>query len=138
MPVEYFLRYEGKCYDVGTKVRVRRVCGEIIIATIIKFFHNSFLVIDENGCEFMISQYVSPFSSDKIIGIVKPVYYTDPVPGGGNNRNCPSEWDIEIGWVWYIIIMIVGTLFNTRWMIYILATAFFFLWKNGFMNGGTK
>ena len=55
-----------------------------------------------------------------------------------NKRECPPKWDVEIGWIWYIVIMVVGAIFKDRWLIWIGATAYFFLWKSGFLNGGKK
>jgi hypothetical protein len=34
--------------------------------------------------------------------------------------------------------MVVGTIFKDRLMIWVFASAVFFLWKNGFLNGGNK
>jgi hypothetical protein len=74
-----------------------------------------------------------------IVEIIKPVYYTGPIYSEyPNERNSPPSWDVEMGWIYYILAMIVGTLFNARWVIYIFATVIFFAWKNGFLNGGNK
>ena len=71
-----------------------------------------------------------------IVEIIDPVYYNQPEQIQlVNNRNVPPAWDVEIGWIWYIFIMIVGTIFNDRLIIWIVASAVFFLWKAGKLGG---
>ena len=49
-------------------------------------------------------------------------------------REKPPSWNIEVGWVWYIAIMLIATIFKDRVMIWAFATAVFFLWKKGFLK----
>lgn len=79
------------------------------------------------------------FSSLEIVYISEPHYFR---PEGRevnslerfklNGGNAPI--DTSVGTIWYIIIMIVGTIFHARILIWIVATAIYFLWKYGYFN----
>ena len=120
--------YNGKEYDVGTKVRIKTV-----------YYGEQIMTLERssvNGLQFIgINNYSIPVRlgvSDLVIEIVEPV---EVIKQPSNNRNYPSDGDIDIGWIWYIIIMAIGTIFNDRILIWGFATAVFFLWKNGFFGG---
>ena len=137
MPVEYFLRYKGQLYDVGTKIRFRTGLAEwhreqegVIVA----FFTNTFLVKCSDGHTEELSHF-KPLER-MIIEIVEPVYYTGPVPQSHNHSINPPEYnDLFVGTVWYIVIMAVGLFFNDRWLIWIFASIYFFLWQAGIIGG---
>jgi hypothetical protein len=138
MPVEYFIRFKEKCYDVGTKLKFRNPYGKSIMeGEIILISHNHFCVKLIDGTEWQLSK-TRPLDNI-IIEIINPVYYKEPpvvygrsIAGGA----LPYEDAIFIGWVWYIIIMIVGIIFKECVMIWVFASLIFFAWKNGFFNGG--
>lgn len=142
MPVEYFIRYQGLCYDVGTRLRFKNYsygyyCG-IEEGVIEKFVEATVFIRGYNGKLYNISTTRGEAYFDKIITeIIEPVYYI-PEYTTKNNCKCPSPWDVEMGWIWYIIVMIFGAIFKERLMVWMLATAYFFLWKNGFLNGGKE
>ena len=142
MPVEYFLRYQGKCYDVGTKLRFRSFPGdrsEGMVGVIEKFVGSTVFIRGSDGCLYGVStnphlkHQLSP-----IVEIINPVYYKAPSVVYGCERAYPSEESVFIGWVWYIAIMLIGMIFKDRFMIWTFTSAVFFLWKNGFLNGGKK
>jgi hypothetical protein len=142
MPVEYFIRYKGLCYDVGTRLKFKAISYNyywgIKEGVIEQFIGTTAFIRADDGLlyEYSTTKYLVDF--DKVIvEIINPIYYI-PETTTKNNRNCPPDWDIEIGWIWYIVIMVVGTIFNARLMIWVLASAYFFLWKSGFLNGGKK
>ena len=139
MPVEYFIRYKGLLYDVGTRLKFKACSYGIywgIKEGVIAEFINSTVFIkadDEKIYEYSTTKNLVDFD-EVIIEIVEPVYYVPENTGSANTRNCPPEWDVETGWIWYIIIMVVGTIFKARLLIWVFATAIFFLWKNGFLS----
>lgn len=140
MPVEYFIRFQGKCYDVGTRLRfymIRTSFSTPVEGTIMWISHNHFGVRLVDGTEYPVSKTQS--LEQKIVEIIYPVYYEEPpvkyVRGLRGGGPLPSEDSIFVGWVWYIVIMAVGTIFKDRLMIWVFASAVFFLWKNGFLNG---
>ena len=138
MPVEYFIRFQDKCYDVGTKIKFKNPYGKSIMeGEIILITHNHFWIKLTNGTEWQLDKTRS--LDNIIVEIINPVYYEEPpmvykrsILGGP----CPPEDEIFIGWVWYIVIMIVGMIFKECLTIWICASAIFFLWKNGVFNGG--
>lgn len=139
MPVEYFVRYNGQCYDVGTRLRIRsslQSWAPIYDGIIIAIDGYKFYVQTTDGHRLCISKEDPYRSVEKlIVEIIVPVYYTDKTAYlPTNDRMPPPEWDVAIGWVWYILIIAVGSIFKDRIGIWAMATAYFFLWKNGFFN----
>ena len=135
MPVEYFLRYRGKCYDVGTMLRFKHnLC--VYVGTIQRFTHNGMWLLVNTGSEYYLSRIYS--LDNVILEIIIPVYCEEPTLIYTNNKELPSEDSIFIGWVWYVVIMVGAFIFKERLMIWVIATIIFFLWKRGFLNGGKK
>lgn len=128
--LEYF-EYKGVKYGEGTKARVNVPFYGPRIATYRRWAHYEWFEYD--------NQQFYPHWNTKperyIIEIIYPVYYTDKsTPITTSDRIQPPAWDVEIGWVWYILIIAVGSIFKDRIGIWAMATAYFFLWKNGFFN----
>ena len=143
--------FQGKYYDVGTKVKFIRKYqwNSVTEGTIIWIEPNSITIKTYNDINYNI--FVSDV--DRMIKeIIEPIYYTgsvqppiQPSASGtdvlykgveaNKNRNYPSEGDVEVGWIWYIIIMLVGAIFKDRWIIWVVATFYFFSWKNGLLGG---
>ena len=125
-----YLYYQGQYYDIGTVVKIKTRWDGIKEAT--------FRGWKPQGCTFLedgITDNCYWFETEKyIVEVVKPVYPQDLVQIP-DNRNMPAPWDVEIGWIWYIIVMVVGTIFQDRLLIWVFATAVFFLWKNGKLGG---
>ena len=137
MPVEYFIRFQGKCYDVGTRLKFKpSYWGDSLEGTIEWISHNVFYIRLTDGKGWELSK-VKPLDNT-IIEIIEPVYYEEPPMVYKRGGICPSEDTIFVGWVWYIVIMLVGIIFKDRLLIWTVASAIFFLWKNGFLNGGKK
>ena len=148
---ETVLLFQGKYYDVGTKVKfIRKYQWNSVTEGIIIWIEpNSITIKTYNDINYNI--FVSDV--DRMIKeIIEPIYYTgsvqppiQPSASGtdvlykgveaNKNRNYPSEGDVEVGWIWYIIIMLVGAIFKDRWIIWVVATFYFFSWKNGFLGG---
>ena len=127
-----YLKYKGIYYDVGTKVKVKTRWAGIKEATFVGWSQRGFA-----GDGVWEAYYY--FNADKdVVEIIEPVYPNDVVWVKDDDRELPSYGAIDLGWAWYIIITIGGLFFHDRWLIWIGATAVFFLWKNGFLNGGKK
>ena len=136
---------------MGTKVKFIRKYqwNSVTEGTIIWIEPNSITIKTYNDINYNI--FVSDV--DRMIKeIIEPIYYTGSVQPpiqssasgtdvlykgveANKNRNYPSEGDVEVGWIWYIIIMLVGAIFKDRWIIWVVATFYFFSWKNGFLGG---
>ena len=134
MPVEEFIRYQGKCYGPGTVVRYRTtkwsspMVGRIVSVDAYTFW----IRYDDNRGGFVrISKTSIDFA---ILEIIEPVEIEPPPVVPVSNRNYPSYDDEFYGWIWYIAIMLLGTIFNARIGIWIIATIVFFAWKNGFLR----
>lgn len=144
MPVEYFIRYKGLCYDVGTKLKfkARFRAGSYSFyqgvkeGVIEQFINSTVFIRAEDGELYNFSTIRNLVDFDKeIVEIIEPVYYIPKPQTSDRNYNRPDPWDVEVGWIWYIIIMVVGTIFNSRLLIWVAATTIFFSWKSGRFGG---
>lgn len=134
-----YLLYKGIYYDIGTKVKINSICGvqDAVFTGWQPYTGQSFQM--ECACG---EHYGSSFGANQyIVEILEPVYAdlseyieTDYAV----QRQSPPKWDIEMGWIWYITIMLVGIIFKERLLIWLLTSAIFFGWKFGFLNGGKK
>ena len=131
-PTEYYLYYNGKYYDVGTKVLCKTEY-DLVREGIITGTHNWISINFKGVYQTFDKRYIDKY----IVEIIDPVevYPTERVVIT-NNRVCPIGDDEFYGTIWYIFIMIVGTIFQARVGIWLFATIVFLLWKNGYLNGG--
>ena len=137
MPVEYFIRYQGKCYDVGTRLKFKAVAWGyyegIKEGVIEKFIGSTAYIRADDGQLYTFSTMTNCVNFDKVIKeIIDPVYYT--AKQEAVDRNYPLSWQVENGLIWYIIIMTAGLFFEARLLIWIVATIFFFAWATGRLN----
>lgn len=129
--ITWYLFYKGTYYDVGTVVKLRTKWGKEIITTF------------RGGREYDgVSRYdfgsLNP-PETYIVEIIKPVYYEPPKRNPskassiwtrtGSGSSAASD-EVVIGLIWYIVVMIVGTIFNDRLLIWTFATIAFFAWKS--------
>ncbi len=136
--VRTYLPYKGIYYDVGTRLRFKARANGFYVGVregvIEKFINTTMFIKADDGIiyEFCTTRNLVNFDKE-ILEIIEPVYWAPPEETltQHNNQNRPAPWDIEIGWIWYIVIMIVGSIFKERFMVWVMATAIFFLWKSG-------
>lgn len=134
MPIEYCIKYQGQCYDVGTRLKFYRsgiMWTDPIAGTVEKFVNSYVFIKGDDGHLYEFSIIRQESFEKIIVEIIEPVYYQEPAKVTKHKEAVPPEEDIFIGWVWYIIIMLVGVIFKDRLSIWITATVIFFLWKNG-------
>ena len=128
-----YLEFHGKCYVVGTRMLVNPGVGNIGEAIFNGYKDGRYEFIDcANGRVFHTGLYPPA----KILDIIEPVEveYVASIYHK-SKRHQPMDWEIDNAWIWYIIIMIGGTFFYDRLLIWIFATIYFILWKNGFLGG---
>ena len=116
MPVEYFVRFQGKCYDVGTRFKFRTgsaAWASILEGTIESISHNIVFIRLTDGGSYQLSKIWG--LENTIVEIIEPIYYEEPAveyKRGIRGGVCPPEDEIFIGWVWYIVIMAVAFIFK--------------------------
>lgn len=135
---EYF-EYKGIRYGVGTQAIINIPFYGTHLATYCREGYSEWW--EYTGMVVPFNPLWQYPSHSYIVEIVKPVFYDKQTNGPlsshsnqTNNRMPPPEWDVAIGWVWYILVIAVGSIFKDRIGIWAMATAYFFLWKNGFFN----
>ena len=132
-----YLEFEGKQYDIGTKVFMHSIWygdHEAVFERGADDLLTFLPLTDQYGKRNPYSTSTESFSPDT----VKIIKILEPVPAGTvyvDTRQHPMDWEIENAWIWYIIIMAGGAFFYDRWLIWIGATVYFILWKNGFLGG---
>ncbi len=140
-----YMKFKGEYYDVGTIAKIKGRYGPVLVR-FVGWRHGDrgcFESIDDKAFG-LYDTYNRAGVMDYCLEIIVPVkpnlQTTEEVSDGFGlpERDKPPSWDIEIAWVWYIIIMAVAFIFKERWMIWFFTTAVFFLWKKGFLNGGKK
>lgn len=139
--VPYF-EFEGVKYGIGTVVKIPYLCHGSLLSkdnpTKITTFVGGgyFQLSDCYGYVFLNIEGLNE-KYKKYVEIIKPVYYQEPEPPKPQNiflRTGSGSWDayndVCVGLIWYVIIMLVGTIFKDRLMIWIAATVIFFIWKS--------
>lgn len=140
-----YMKFKGEYYDVGTICKVKGPFGPVIV----RFCgwksdgRRCFEPVGEKWVH-LYDTYNRAGVMDyclEIIVPVKPNVQKTEEPSGGYGlpeRDKPPSWDIDVAWIWYIVIMAVATIFKDRLMIWTFVSAVFFLWKNGFLNNKKK
>lgn len=129
-----YLEYKGVYYDKGTVVKLKTHQGKIATATFVGWYPQPGFRGDG-----VWGYYYSGQTEQYVLEIIKPVYPPDVVyVRESDTRELPPEGAIDLGWAWYIVIMLGGVFFRDRLLIWVGASAVFFLWKKGFLNGGKK
>ena len=131
-PNDYF-EYNGKKYGVGTMYRYKSsITGEYVYDIYWGNNSNGKYVFGQLGSNISGSGWdPKEFQENKDIEIIEVEKTNNRISKGK-----PTSYvDTSIGWIWYIIIMIVGAIFNDRFLIWIMTTIIFFLWKNGKLRG---
>ena len=136
-----YMKFNGEYYDVGTIAQIKGPYGPVV-ARFCGWKENDrgcFELVNHKSYglystynKYGVSQYCL-----EIIVPVKPSLQQLEMScksGGFPDRDRPPSWDIEVAWIWYIVIMVVAVIFKDRFMIWTFVSAIFFLWKNGFLN----
>ena len=124
--------YEGVEYAPGTKVIIEtKYYGDLLMEYRSDPMHESGFASKEYPLAFI--RLLLPTVNMKLV-IVEPVYPEKKITVRDVPYVCPPSWDVEIGWVWYIIIMVLGSFPKDRVFVWIVATAYFFRWKSGLFN----
>jgi hypothetical protein len=144
MSVKQYFEFKGVKYGVGTIAKIPlsrdlRWTSPETYTREAEFTGGGRFVFTHQQGELYLFENNGHFSGkyEEYIKIIKPVYYEEPEPPKPQNvflRTESGSWDAHndvcVGLVWYIIIMIIGTMFNARLLIWIFATIGFFLWKS--------
>ena len=141
-----YMKFRGEYYDVGTICKIKGRNGPVLVRFLGWDYNYKGNFEDLDNTIFgLFGDYTCAGVNDYCLEIVAPVkpnlQQSNGTNGGGiglPEREKPPSWDIEVGWIWYIVIMAVGLIFKDRWLIWGFTSAVFFLWKYGFLNGGKK
>lgn len=143
-----YMKFKGEYYDVGTIAKIKGRNGPVLARFVGWRYENKgcFEAIDGDSFFDLYDTYNCAGVMDYCLEIVVPVKpnleqaETQASAGGFGlpEREKSPSWNIDIGWIWYILILAVGAIFKERVLIWVFATIVFFLWKKGFLRGGKK
>ena len=142
--MKYYFEFKGVKYGIGTIVKVPstlelrwRPRDEIMETA--RFGGNScFEFMHKQGAIklYESSGHLSGKYED-YIEIIEPIYYQEPEPPEPQNiffRTKSGSWDayneVCVGFIWYVAVMLVATIFKDRVGIWTIATIIYFLWKS--------
>ena len=140
-----YMKFNGEYYDVGTIAKIKGRYGPVVVRFCGWKYNDvgCFELID-NGTFGLYDTYNRAGVMDYCLEIIVPVKPDLQSIEVTTNMICipdrekPPSWDVDVAWIWYVVIMVVAVVFKERWLIWGFVTTIFFLWKNGFMNGGNK
>ena len=125
--------YNGKYYDVGTKVKMKTKSGEVI---------TTFLGCIRDPVHKCTLYHFDGFPprpnfTHLIIEIINPIYYQESPVDESKKANiffrtgsgsAAHDDDIFHGFLLYLVVMIGAVIFNDRWLIWVSATIIYFSW----------
>ena len=139
--IQYF-EFKGVKYGVGTIVKVPitldlRWLPKEKIMTEAKFVGGGHFQFSKyTGSIFLCEERGLSGKYEEYIEIIKPVYYQEPEPPKPPNiffRTKSGSWDahnqVVVGFIWYVIVMLVAVIFKNCISIWCLATLIYFSWK---------
>jgi hypothetical protein len=131
-----YMKYQGQYYDKGTKVKIKGPRGPVTATFVGWKYQGRGCFKADSGKYFDLYDTYDFTAANKFIEeIIEPVYPNiQPVTIQTNNREKPPSWDVEVAWIWYIVIMFILTFFQARLLGWIATTIIFFGWKNGHFN----
>lgn len=137
-----YMKYQGRYYDVGTICKIKGRNGPKLVRFMGWHFNNNrwnFELVDKNDYG-LYDSYDRAGVGVYCLEIVEPVYpnLTTSASATTYNRDKPPSWDVEVAWIWYIVIMLVTVIFKERIGLWILESIIFFSWKEGIFKGGNK
>ena len=136
-----YMKYKGKYYDKGTIVKIRGILG-VVTAEFTGWTYSNYgcfrAVNEKESC--LYNKYDPIGVNAYIVEIVKPIYpnLTSVTSKKVDDNNKPPSWEVEVAWIWYIVIMLVTVIFKERIGLWILESAVFFAWKEGIFKNGKK
>ena len=112
-------KYDGKTYALGAKVKIKYK-NQIVDAY--------YVGNGTNGAVFKYNNILFHSNINDIIEVYNDGHYN----GFERKKVVPKDSEIlklSIGWIWYIIIMAILTIFNDRIIGWIAASVIFFSWR---------
>lgn len=125
-----YFEYKGIKYAAGTRLKYKSSLYGVQTYTFNGADYRSEFVPDDNRVQSVLSYRAKP---ECIVEIIEPVFYDESSKKRSvNNQSNPSDMTIETAFLFYVIIMVVGTIFKIKWVIWILTTIGFVIWRAWF------
>ena len=141
-----YMKFKGEYYDVGTIAKIKGRYGPVLVRFVgWQYGDRGCFELVDNNAYGLYDTYNLAGVMDYCLEIIVPVkpnleqtitQYSSNL--GASKRDKPPSWDVEVAWIWYIVIMAIAIIFKGRLIIWTFVTVAFFLWKNGFLNNKKK
>ena len=122
---QVYFEFEGKYYGIGTKVLLKTRYDGIQEATFESCNGNSMFI----GEYHWTNHKYNPIQVIKIIEPVEVFIEQSLQQETFNKNNYSSAGIVDFAWIWYVAIMLIGSIFEARMLLWIFATLYFFWWK---------
>lgn len=137
-----YMKYKGEYYDVGTVAKIKGCYGPVLVR-FMGWKHGGrgcFKAINDNQSYHLYDTYNFSGVMAYCLEIVNPVRVKlqSVTTVQTDDGDKPPSWDVEVAWIWYIVIMLVTVIFKERIGLWILESVVFFGWKEGIFKGGKK
>lgn len=142
MGVIGYFEFKGVKYGVGTIVNVPKwtevwmFSKDDLITEAVFVGGGRFNFTKQSGSVFLSGDKLKG-KYEEYIEIINPVYYQEPDPPKPTNiffRTGSGTWDAHndvcIGFIWYIVAMLITMIFKERIGMWILETIIYFVWKS--------
>ena len=145
--MKQYFEFRDTRYGVGTIVNIpttldlywlRRLPKEKTIRRA-RFVGGGRFIFEDSNSTITLYESAEHFKGEyePYIEIISPIHYQEPRASKSSNiffRTGSGSWDAHnevcIGFIWYIVIMLLATIFEARVGIWILATIVYFVWKS--------
>lgn len=126
--VNYFI-VDGNKYYTGTVFKVKYM-GKIVDAVFVctYFASHVYIVYKIKDCGTQYNTPVDMFK-DKFVCIAGVVDNETKVPQTKHKRDRDVD-GLAIGWLWYVFLMAIATIFKENIGLWILISVVFFSWRN--------
>lgn len=136
-----YMKFKGEYYDVGTIAKIKGRYGPVLARFCgWKYGDRGCFELVDKKAYGLYDTYNYAGVMDYCLEVIEPIkpnlQLTTSTGGNGGvpNREKPPSWEVEVAWIWYIVIMFILMFFKARLLGWVATTLIFFGWKNGFFN----
>ncbi len=127
----HYFEYKGIKYAAGTRLKYKSSTYGIQTYTFNGAEYCSEFIPDDERVQKVLSYRAR---TDCIVEIIEPVFYDEKNQKKSEKfQNDNSDMTIETAFLFYVIIMVVGTVFKIKWVVWVLTTIGFAIWRAWFL-----
>jgi hypothetical protein len=121
----YFID-NGKKYYTGTIIVVENNGSPKEASFVCYYIEKQWYVYKINDCRYFVS---AKEFKDRLIKITNKVDFSVNTPSEKTKNDSQID-GLPLGWMWYIFLMLISTIFNDAIGLWILISVIFFSWRS--------